>query len=57
MHQRSINAGHVFIKFFDKGNDFLIGKDFWDYLGGAGAFEDLIKIYEERDKARVRKEI
>ncbi len=35
------------IKFFDKGNDFLIGKDFWDYFGGAGAFEDLIKIYEE----------
>ena len=35
------------IKFFDKGNDFLIGKDFWDYLGEAGAFEDLIKIYEE----------
>ncbi|MCX6737751.1 MAG: TdeIII family type II restriction endonuclease [Candidatus Parcubacteria bacterium] len=35
------------IKFFDKGNDFLIGKDFWDYLGGVGAFEDLIKIYEE----------
>jgi type II restriction enzyme len=35
------------VKFFDKGNDFLIGKDFWDYLGGAGAFEDLIKIYEE----------
>ncbi len=34
------------IKFFDKSNDFLIGKDFWDYLGGAGAFEDLIKIYE-----------
>ncbi|MFH1583324.1 MAG: TdeIII family type II restriction endonuclease [Candidatus Falkowbacteria bacterium] len=35
------------IKFFDKGNDFLIGKDFWDYIGGAGTFEDLIKIYEE----------
>ena len=35
------------IKFFDKGNDFLIGKDFWDFLGGAGAYEDLIKIYEE----------
>lgn len=34
-------------KFFDKGVDFLVGKDFWDYLGGAGAFEDLIKIYEE----------
>src|SRR3989344_2461334 len=35
------------LKFFDKGRDFLIGKDFWDYLGGVGAYEDLIKIYEE----------
>lgn len=35
------------IKFFDKSNDFLIGKDFWDYFGGVGTFEDLIKIYEE----------
>ena len=35
------------IKFFNKGNDFLIGKDFWDYLGGVGTFEDLVKIYEE----------
>lgn len=35
------------IKFFDKGNDFLVGKDFWDFLGGTGAFKDLIKIYEK----------
>jgi type II restriction enzyme len=35
------------IKFFDKENDFLVGKDFWDYLGGVGTFEDLIEIYEE----------
>lgn len=35
------------IKFFDKSKDFLIGKDFWDYLGGTGAFEDLVKIYEK----------
>lgn len=35
------------IKFFDKGKDFLIGKDFWDFLGGLGAYEDLIKIYEK----------
>jgi type II restriction enzyme len=35
------------IKFFDKGKDFLIGKEFWDFLGSSGAYEDLIKIYEE----------
>lgn len=35
------------LKFFDKGNDFLIGKDFWDFLGGSGAYEELIEIYEQ----------
>lgn len=40
------------LKFFDKGNDFLIGKDFWDFLGGKNTYEELIKIYE-----RVGKEI
>jgi hypothetical protein len=35
------------IKFFNKGKDFLVGQDFWDYLGGANTFDDLVKIYEE----------
>ncbi|MCK4945964.1 MAG: TdeIII family type II restriction endonuclease [Alphaproteobacteria bacterium] len=35
------------LKFFDCGNDLLIGKDFWDFLGGSGTYEDLIEIYEE----------
>lgn len=35
------------IKYFDKGNDFLVGKEFWDFLGGVGAYEDIIRIYEE----------
>ncbi len=34
------------LKFFDKGNDFLIGKDFWDFLGGKNTYEELIEIYE-----------
>jgi len=34
------------LKFFDPGKDFLIGKSFWDFLGGSNAYEDLIKIYE-----------
>jgi len=25
---------------------YIVGKDFWDYLGGNNAYEDLIKIYE-----------
>ena len=35
------------LKFFDKGNDFLIGKDFWDFLGGTETYEKLIEIYEK----------
>lgn len=35
------------LKFFNKGQDFLIGKDFWDFLGGIEAYENLIKIYED----------
>ena len=35
------------LKFFDKGNDFLIGKNFWDFLGGSGTYEKLIEIYEK----------
>lgn len=33
-------------KFFDQGNDFLVGKNFWDFLGGKGTYEDLITIYK-----------
>jgi hypothetical protein len=35
------------LKFFEKGKDFLIGKDFWDFLGGQNTYEDLIEIYEK----------
>lgn len=38
------------LKFFDKGNDFLVGKDFWDFLGGNGAYKELIDIYEKVGK-------
>lgn len=35
------------LKFFQKGADFLVGKEFWDFLGGMGAYEQLIQIYED----------
>lgn len=25
----------------------MIGKNFWDYLGGPDTYEDLLKIYEK----------
>lgn len=39
------------LKFFNKGENFLIGKDFWDFLGGNGAYEELIDIYEKVGEA------
>lgn len=38
------------LKFFDKGNDFMVGKDFWDFLGGKDTYEELIDIYEKIGK-------
>ena len=34
-------------KFFKEGDDFLIGKQFWDYLGGENTYEDLLAIFKE----------
>lgn len=38
------------LKFFDKGNDFMVGKDFRDFLGGKDTYEELIDIYEKIGK-------
>jgi hypothetical protein len=35
------------LKFFHPGEDFLVGKDFWDFLGGTNTYEDLIALYEK----------
>lgn len=29
------------------GKQLYVGKDFWDFLGGAGAYEELLKIFKE----------
>ena len=29
------------------GIDLIIGKDFWDLVGGSGCYEDLSKIFQE----------
>ena len=34
----------------EKGNEFLIGKEFWDFLGGEGAYEELLAIFDEVGK-------
>lgn len=32
-------------KYLDMKNQVLIGKQFWNYLGGEGAYEDLLEVY------------
>jgi type II restriction enzyme len=31
----------------DLKNQILVGKEFWDFLGGAGTYELLLKIFEQ----------
>ena len=32
---------------FDLDKEVLVGKEFWDLLGGKGTYEDLLKVFEE----------
>lgn len=35
---------------FDLRREVLVGPEFWDLLGGEGAYEDLLNIFEEAGK-------
>lgn len=35
---------------FELGKELLVGKDFWDFLGGEGTYEDLLKVFEQAGK-------
>jgi len=35
------------LQYMDVDNQVLIGKEFWDLVGGAGTYEDVLAIYEE----------
>ncbi|KAF0151910.1 MAG: hypothetical protein FD143_1520 [Ignavibacteria bacterium] len=42
----------------DYGNDFLVGKDYWNYIGGKNTFPQLLEVFDEvgkEFKARLRK--
>src|SRR3990172_11265223 len=34
----------------DHPNDFLIGEEYWDFLGGKNTFQELLKIFDEVGK-------
>lgn len=47
------------LSYFKGGEDLLIGKSFWDFIGGKGTYEELLKIFEEvgkelRDKIELK---
>ena len=32
---------------FDLEHEVLVGKEFWDFLGGSGTYADLLQVFEE----------
>jgi len=38
------------LNYLKLGEDLLVGKDFWDFLGGNGAYEELLEVFEEAGK-------
>lgn len=33
--------------FLERGKEFLIGKEYWDFLGGSGTYEQIIEVFKE----------
>jgi hypothetical protein len=31
----------------DHPNDFLIGEEYWDFIGGEGTFKDLLAVFDD----------
>ena len=43
----SAPCGHNYaLPFFDFSNEVKMGREFWDFLGGGGTFEQLLAVYE-----------
>ncbi len=39
------------VNMMDYPNDFLVGEDYWNFLGGKGTFPELLRIFDEVGKA------
>ncbi len=35
------------LAFFDFEHEVMLGQSFWDFVGGAGAYEELLEVYRE----------
>jgi hypothetical protein len=42
--------GQVYLDY--RNNEVLVGKNYWDFLGGTGTYEELIAIFQEVERAR-----
>ncbi|MCD6360870.1 MAG: TdeIII family type II restriction endonuclease [Armatimonadetes bacterium] len=44
----------------ERGKEFLIGKEYWNFLGGENTFEDLLKLFDavgKKFKEKIRQKI
>jgi len=44
----------------ERGKEFLIGKEYWDFLGGKNTFEQLLELFDQvgkRFKEKIQKKI
>ena len=40
------------VNYMDLANEVLIGKEFWDIVGGKGTYEEVLSIYQEVGKEK-----
>ncbi len=44
--------------YFDINNEVLIGREFWNFIGGEGTYEELLKLFrkfgEEKSKKMIK---
>jgi len=38
--------------FFDLNNEILVGKEFWDFLGGENTYEEILRIFKSVGEAK-----
>jgi len=55
-----VNRGGLPPRSSERGKEFLIGKEYWDFLGGGDTFEDLLKLFDavgKKFKEKIRNKI
>lgn len=51
--EKKEDFNHSFVlNYMDFENQVIIGKDFWDLIGGSGTYEEVLDIYKEVGRSR-----